>query len=233
MIKVFLILLAINVNLLYAHQVVLVLSNDFNTTKAKMYCFENGAVVFQNIDVNLGRNGLAWDINDKIFLHAANQPIKQEGDGRSPAGVFALNSSFGYEAHTFLLPFRNSTSEDICVDDTNSSLYNSLVTMPPIKPNSFEFMKRQDDQYKLGVVVDYNPDKIAHNGSCIFLHVQKELNHPTAGCTSMEYEDLYKLLKWLDISKKPVLVQITKEYLDDAIEEFTDIPNFIKCNTKR
>jgi L,D-peptidoglycan transpeptidase YkuD (ErfK/YbiS/YcfS/YnhG family) len=233
MIKVFLILLDMSANLLYARQVVLVVSDNFNTTKAKMYCFENGMIIFQNIDVNLGRNGLAWDMLDKTFSHVADQPMKQEGDGKSPAGVFALTSSFGYETHTFLLPYHSSTSEDICVDDSNSSLYNSLITMPPIKPNSFEYMKRQDDQYKLGVVVDYNPDKIAHNGSCIFLHVQKELNHPTAGCTSMEYEDLYKLLNWLDISKKPVLVQITKQYINEAIEEFADIPDFMKCNTKR
>ncbi|MDD2358555.1 MAG: L,D-transpeptidase family protein [Thiovulaceae bacterium] len=222
-----------SVNLLYARQVVLVLSDDFNTTKAKMYCFEDGTIVFQNIDVNLGRNGLAWDMNDKIFSHVTNQPMKQEGDGKSPAGVFALTSSFGYEDHTFLLPFHKSIAEDICVDDSNSSLYNSLVTMPPIKPNSFEFMKRQDDQYKLGIVVNYNPHRAPYKGSCIFLHVQKELNHPTAGCTSMSYEDLYKLLKWLDISKKPILVQVTKEYLDYAIREFTDIPDSIKCNTKR
>ncbi len=233
MIKVFLILLAISANLLYAGQVVLVVSDDFNTTKAKMYCFENGTIIFQNIDVNLGRNGLAWDINDKIFAHVPDQPIKQEGDGKSPAGIFALTSSFGYEAHTFLLPYHSSTAVDICVDDSNSSLYNSLVTMPSVKPNSFEYMKREDGQYKIGVVVDYNPDKVANKGSCIFLHVQKELNHPTAGCTSMNYEDLYKVLNWLDISKKPILVQITKEYLDKAIEQFADIPDFIKCNTKR
>ena len=219
MIKVFLILLVINLNVLYANQVVLVVSDDFNTTKAKMYCFENKKLVFKAIDVNLGRNGLAWDRDDKTFSHAKNQPLKQEGDGKSPAGIFALTSSFGYETHTFSFPYHSSTFEDICVDDVNSSLYNSLVTMPNIKPKSFEYMKREDEQYKIGVVVDYNPNKIRSNGSCIFLHVQKELNHPTAGCTSMSYEDLYKILNWLDVSKKPILVQIPKEYLQETIDK--------------
>ena len=230
MIKVFLILLTINLSLLYAGQIVLVISDDFNTTKAKMYCFENKKVVFGAIDVNLGRNGLAWDIEDKIFVHTNDQPIKQEGDGKSPAGVFALTSSFGYEDHTFLLPFHKSTPENICVDDVNSTLYNSLVTMPKIHPNSFEYMRRNDGQYKLGIVVDYNTLNIKNRGSCIFLHVEKEQNHPTAGCTSMSYVNLNKILNWLDISKRPVLVQITKEYLDDATKKYSDI---IKSNVKR
>ena len=223
MIKVFLILLALNFNLLFADQVVLVVSDDFNTTKAKMYCFENKKLIFQAIDVNIGRNGLAWDKNDKIFSHAKNQPFKQEGDGKSPAGVFALTSSFGYESHTFLLPYHISTSEDICVDDVNSSFYNSLITMPKVKPNSFEYMRREDEQYKIGIVVDYNPVKTRNNGSCIFLHVQKELNHPTAGCTSMSYEDLYKILNWLDISKKPLLIQIPKSSLLEASKYYQEL----------
>ena len=232
MIKVFLILLTVNLNLLYANQVVLVVSDDFNITKAKMYCFENKKVIFQNIDVNLGRNGLAWDSEDKIFLHRQNQPLKQEGDGKSPAGVFALTSSFGYEDHTFLLPFHKSTIQDICVDDVNSIFYNSLTTMPHNRPSSFEYMRREDEQYKLGIVVAYNASKIRSKGSCIFLHVEKELNHPTSGCTSMSYMDIEKILRWLDISKKPVLIQITKAYLNEAIKQYGDISNIMKNNTK-
>jgi hypothetical protein len=232
MIKVFLILLAITGEFLHANQIILVLSDDFNSTKAKMFCFENGHKVFSDIDVNLGRNGLAWDKEDKKFLHVSLQPQKQEGDGKSPAGVFSLVSSFGYDNHEFSLPYLQTTSEDICIDDINSSLYNSIVKMPQAQPQSFEYMHRNDEQYRLGAVIDYNPFKIKKQGSCIFLHVQKELNHATSGCTSMSYDDLHKLLNWLDITKKPVLIQITKEYLKEAKKQYRDIPDIIESNMK-
>jgi len=224
MIKVFLILSAIYSSFLYANQIVLVVSDDFNATKAKMFCFEDGKKIFEDIDVNLGRNGLAWDQDDKRFLHVSNQPFKKEGDGKSPAGVFPLLWSFGYEKNSFVFPFLQTDEKDICVDDINSSLYNSIIKMPHKKPNSFEYMHRDDEQYKLGIVVDYNPSKIKPRGSCIFLHVQKEPNHPTAGCTSMSYENLYKLLLWLDPSKKPLLIQITKEYLQEIKQDYNQLP---------
>ena len=230
MIKVFLILFAFAEGFLYANQIVLVLSDDFNTTKAKMFCLEDGRAVFSNIDVNLGRNGLAWDGEDNIFLHVTPQPIKKEGDGKSPAGVFPLISSFGYEDHQFSLPYLKSSLEDICVDDINSSLYNNIVKIPQIIPKSFEYMHRDDSQYRLGIVIAYNPSKIKQRGSCIFLHVQKELNHPTAGCTSMAYEDLNKILNWLDADKKPLFIQITKEYLQEARKHYKDIPTLIESN---
>ncbi len=215
---------------LYANQIVLVLSDDFNATKAKLFAFENGRILFANIAVNLGRNGLAWDKEDKIFLHVGDQPYKQEGDGKSPAGVFSLVSSFGYEHQQFSLPYAVSTAQDICVDDSNTSLYNSIVKMPQKQPKSFEYMRRHDEQYRLGIVVDYNPLKIGQRGSCIFLHVEKEPDHPTAGCTSMRYEDLEKLLHWLDMRKEPLLIQITKEHLKEAQKRFQEIPEGIQSN---
>ena len=75
-------------------------------------------------------------------------------------------------------------------------------------------MKRDDEQYRLGVVVSHNKAQIKNAGSCIFLHVQKSVDAPTAGCTSMRYEDLKTIVKWLDINKNPILIQVTKKYLD-------------------
>jgi L,D-peptidoglycan transpeptidase YkuD (ErfK/YbiS/YcfS/YnhG family) len=45
-------------------------------------------------------------------------------------------------------------------------------------------------------------------GSCIFIHVEKSKDAPTAGCTSMKLEDITKIVHWLDKSKNPILIQI-------------------------
>ena len=77
-------------------------------------------------------------------------------------------------------------------------------------------MKRDDDQYKIGIVVEYNPQKTQGAGSCIFLHVEKSQQHPTAGCTSMSYKDLYKILQWLDPKKEPIFILIPRLYLNQV-----------------
>ena len=77
-------------------------------------------------------------------------------------------------------------------------------------------MKRNDGQYELGVVVAHNSMGIKGQGSCIFLHVQKEEDAPTAGCTSMKLEDLKKITKWLDKDKNPILIQIPKSLTSEV-----------------
>ena len=220
MIKRFLIASLLFSSTIYARQIILVVADDFNTSQAELTCYENSHAVFSPIRVNIGRNGLAWDINDNIFIHAHNEPTKHEGDGKAPAGVFALTGSFGYDDENFSLPFTKSDANRICVDDVNSSLYNRIVTMPQPPPTSFEYMKRDDEQYKIGAVVDYNPNKIQGLGSCIFLHVEKFAAHPTAGCTSMAYENLKKVLLWLKKEEKPVLVQVPKKSLPEVKKVF-------------
>ena len=44
----------------------------------------------------VGRTGVAWD--DRQVRAAAGEPVKREGDGRSPAGVFALDTAFGFDS---------------------------------------------------------------------------------------------------------------------------------------
>lgn len=223
MIKVFLIFVLLQFNTLMARQIVLVIADDFNSSKARLFGIDGSKTVFSDIDVNLGRSGLAWGAEEKDFTHKAGEPSKYEGDGKSPAGIFPISRSFGYGEDVFLLPYIKSSPSTICVDDVKSSFYNKIVDMPEERPGSFEFMKRDDEQYKIGAVVEYNANAVRRRGSCIFLHVQKEPDHPTSGCTSMSYGDLQKVLKWLDPNKDPVLVQVPKEYLGEVFKQFPQI----------
>src|SRR3954453_14694300 len=103
------------------------------------------------------------------------RPIKQEGDGRSPAGIFKLGTAFGYAPASKVswihLPYQQCTSELQCVDDSKSSYYNSLVRASSVSKkdwNSNEDMRRPDDLYRLGVFVEHNTDpKAPGGGSCI------------------------------------------------------------------
>jgi len=74
-------------------------------------------------------------------------------------------------------------------------------------------MKRTDNLYELGIFVDYNKKVLKKRGSCIFIHIQRDENSPTAGCTSMSKEKLFKIMKWLKFSKKPMLLQLPSSRL--------------------
>jgi len=221
MIKSFLITLSFSTFLFSSQQILLVVADDFNSSKAKLSCIEGEQIVCEDIDVNLGKSGLAWGIGIKDIPHASSEPIKYEGDKRAPAGIFSLTESFGYRATTDTkLPYLYADRNLICVDDSHSPFYNQIIEANG-NEKSFEYMRRKDGQYKIGVVVAHNPDAIAQRGSCIFLHIQKSKDHPTVGCTSMQEKDLQKIVKWLDKSKNPIMIQIPKKYLHEVTKLYS------------
>ena len=59
MIKSFLILIISPILLFSAQQIILVVADDFSTSKAKLECYDDSKKVFST-DVNLGKNGLGW-----------------------------------------------------------------------------------------------------------------------------------------------------------------------------
>lgn len=174
------------------------------------------------IPANVGRSGLGWGtgLHD---AHPAEGPVKREGDGRAPAGVFALSSAFGYaaaaDAPWIRLPYVQSDASTECVDDLHSAFYNRRVdrdTIPAPDWNSHEEMRRPDALYRWGVWVDHNSaPPSAGGGSCIFLHVWAGPGVPTSGCTAMAEADLREVLAWLDPRARPVLVQLPRDVLRD------------------
>jgi len=237
MIKSFLILLSFSIFLHSSQQLVLVVANNFNTSKAKLQCFEDGKKVINTINVNIGKKGLGWGLGEVKLSQKIDDAIKYEGDKKAPSGVFKLTSIFGYpKSNNSHMPYISANKNLICVDESKSKYYNKIIFMrpdgggstlgvPKDKPKSFEFMKRDDLQYELGVVVKHNPHAISQKGSCIFLHVQKEKDLGTAGCTSMKLDDLKKVVKWLDKSKNPILIQISKSSSKEILKLYPELKN--------
>jgi D-alanyl-D-alanine dipeptidase len=205
-------------------QLIVVQTSDWNTIEGTLQRYERSAsgknwhAVGKAITIVVGKTGLAWGKGivsaDDLRNPAANDPIKKEGDGKAPAGIFRLSHLFGYAAHEpagWKMPYINLTSSVECVDDTSSKFYNRVVDRTTVSPdwNSSEHMLRSDDLYRWGVVVDHNADPPRPGaGSCIFLHIWRGPGQPTVGCTAMPQENLESVLGWLDPAKKPLLVQL-------------------------
>ena len=209
-----------------SEQIILILSKDFNTSSAQLTPYERDGRSFvstgETFDVVIGRNGLAWGIGEAGFTPKKVEPIKEEGDGRAPAGIFKLSSAFGYAPSTASkMPYIQANKTLICVDDTHSHYYNQILDKDKSDdPKSFEWMRRDDKLYKLGLVVQHNVQGVKGAGSCIFFHIQRASNSPTAGCSAMSEKNLAKILMWLDPLKNPRVVQIPQSYCLEATKLF-------------
>jgi len=201
-------------------QLLVVSSKDFNTPIAHLQAYEKVEKIWQKkfgkIQVNLGRNGLAWGKGIMSFNHKKHEPLKKEGDGKAPAGLFTLDGFFGYEKHSFNFKYLQVNSSDLCIDDSSSKHYNTLIKSKIPNFKSFEYMKRKDNLYALGIRVGHNKQQVKQAGSCIFIHIQRGENSPTAGCTAMKEEKLLELMQWLDQRKKPLLLQLPQIYLKEG-----------------
>ena len=196
---------------LHTKQLLVIEAQSLNSSTANLQAYERvdgtWAKVFEAIPVNLGRNGLGWDSID--LAQDKEEVLKYEGDGKAPAGLFSLSGFFGYKGEDFNFPYQKLTTSDICVDDSDSKHYNKLLKTQDTKAfKSFEKMRRDDNLYALGIIVDYNKKGLKKRGSCIFIHIQRAENSPTSGCTSIQREDLLRIMKWLEVSKKPMLLQL-------------------------
>jgi D-alanyl-D-alanine dipeptidase len=234
-------------SLAVSHQLVVVTAGDWKATNGWLRRFERNYQGWQIIGlpfrVVLGRGGLGWGRGAHPLPQAG--PQKKEGDGRSPAGIFLLPYAFGYAApdsvREIKLPYVQCSASLECVDDTNSSYYNVIVDRRSVGApdwNSFEKMRRSDEQYRLGVFVAHNsPPAQPGAGSCIFLHIWIGPDVPTSGCTAMSAGAMESLLGWLDAQAHPVLVQLPEaEYqrLQTAWQlpllQFTNAPAAVGTN---
>lgn len=163
----------------------------------------------------IGRKGFAWSQNTPRVL-GDKKPLKKEGDKKTPAGFFYLSAIFGDASASRMgdlkMPYLRATHTLVCVDDVNSTYYNQIVDSSTVAKKdwkSHENMKRNDNLYRLGVVIDYNIfPTIKGNGSCIFLHIWRSSHSPTIGCTATAPKVMNKLVSWLELEKKPILVQL-------------------------
>ena len=206
-------------------QLVVVVANHWDSPVAQMYTFQANGSGWQATDitgeVNIGRNGLAWGIG----LHPPQTGLhKQEGDGRAPAGVFALGDAFGYlQSVNTGLNYAAMQAGDYCIDVNGSPYYNQIVNQQTVGDavvaESTEPMRRdihkQQNIYKKGIVVQHNPANLSGQGSCIFMHLWFGPNVATAGCTSMPEARMDALLHWLDAGQNPRMVLLTRDVYQD------------------
>jgi len=212
--------MSVNVDALVdsSQQLVVVTTPTWTSTTGTMRRFERSGAgtawksMDEPIPVVVGRNGIAWGAG---FEYGSPSDVrKQEGDGKAPAGIFPLDTAFGFAPRgpMIKLPYVQLLPTTDCVDDTSSRHYNTIVDRSAVSAvdwKSAEHM-REVNQYEVGVVVGYNATPpIRGRGSCIFLHIWAGPDSHTAGCTAFDEGKLRDVMTWLDPKRRPLLVQLT------------------------
>jgi L,D-peptidoglycan transpeptidase YkuD (ErfK/YbiS/YcfS/YnhG family) len=197
-----------------SRQCILVLAQDWTSSSGTLRLLERSApaddwhVARGPIPVLLGRHGLA---PGGALPHAPAGLHKHEGDGRSPAGVFALGTAFGFAPHATRVPFLLVKPDTVAVDDVHSRYYTQIVETSAIAQPDWRSAERMRaiPHYRLGLLVEYNTAaRMPEAGSCIFIHCFATPRKTTSGCTAMPEPELEALLPWLDPAAHPRLVQL-------------------------
>jgi hypothetical protein len=205
-------------------QMIVVSTPDWSAVDGHLQRFERASAggewkpVGDPIAIVVGKKGLGWGAGaaptDTPGLRDAADPVKKEGDGKSPAGAFRIGSGFGYAAQApsgWKMSYIRLTPTVECVDDVASHSYNQVVDRASVTPdwNSSEHMASVGVAYRWGAVVEQNMNPIVPDGgSCVFMHIWGGPGVGTAGCTAMPQEQLEPILAWLDPAKGPLLVQL-------------------------
>lgn len=240
----------------FAHstQMIVVTTPDWNTVEGRLQRYERANThqswqpIGDSIPIVVGKNGIGWGIglvptNDPA-IRQASDPVKKEGDGRSPAGVFALGRAFGDSAQPLpgsKMPYLSLIPSIECVDDTTSKFYNRLVDRASVTPDwkSSEHMRATGEAYRWGIVVGHNgilaegkqKPPVPGGGSCIFLHIWHSQVSGTAGCTAMPQPYLESLLLWLDPARKPLLVQLPAEQYGQLMHRW-NLPKVVNISSR-
>jgi len=203
-------------------QLVVVTTDGWDATQGTLQAFERTAQGWQPhgaaFDVAVGRSGSAW--GEGLHPTQSGTPQKREGDGRNPAGIFAIGPAFGYAPRlTSGLPYQPMRDTSYCMDVPDSAYYNRIVDADVVgaeavagstEPMRLDLHNKGDRRYREGFVIEHNPKATPGGGSCIFAHLWRTPGEATAGCTAMEPARMTKLLAWLNASAQPRFVLLPR-----------------------
>lgn len=206
----------------HSSQLIVVTTSDWNTVDGSLQRYQRSTsavpwkAIGSAIPVVVGKKGMGWGIGVMPIdaVRSSDDPIKHEGDLKSPAGIFRLGSAFGYapqEPGGWKIPYLAITPSTDCVDDPQSRHYNSILDRSTLSPdwNSAEHMREAGEAYRWGMVIEHNADPPqSRAGSCVFMHIWDRAGSGTAGCTAMPEPSIESILAWLNPAAKPLLVQM-------------------------
>jgi L,D-peptidoglycan transpeptidase YkuD (ErfK/YbiS/YcfS/YnhG family) len=193
-----------------AERLIMVTTKTMADTTAHLQSFERAPdrgwrIASSPHDIVIGTTGLGWAWN---FAPSASpgDPLKREGDNRTPAGIFRIGRPFGFDASALPGYVQLRAAQTFCVDDPTSPHYNRIVDRSMAGAETPGEDMATIDLYRQGIEVDFPTNRELRGGSCIFLHVWKEPGQGTSGCVAGEQHLIEQLQNWT--AAKPTAIAI-------------------------
>ena len=165
-----------------------------------LYNWENGDWVSKfSCPCVVGKNGIGSDYG--------------EGRGVTPLGTFKLGFVLGTVDPNNNMVFKQASSTTAIVDDTSSSLYNTIVDTSQVSGISVDHVGENIVSGKLSCVIfiEHNGNGITSEnvvsgkGSVITICGNNRSISSTAGCIDINASDMSTLLSYLDGTKNPYI----------------------------
>ncbi|MFD2630425.1 SH3 domain-containing protein [Oceanobacillus kapialis] len=184
------------------NQLILVTTDSYGSTSATIQTFEKDGSGKWNRVMNtsgfLGKNGFGK---------------QKEGDGKTPIGKYSIGTAFGQNGNPGTkLPWRDITSDDVWVDDSDSALYNTWQSKSKTQGQWKSAENMTHRLYTYGFVINYNTQRTPGKGSAIFFHTGSSY---TLGCVATSQSNVISILKWLDPAKNPVIIMTPSQNLSN------------------
>jgi L,D-peptidoglycan transpeptidase YkuD (ErfK/YbiS/YcfS/YnhG family) len=187
-----------------ATRLVLVVSPDMQAVSASLRRFQRDApdaawhAAGGAIPAVVGQAGMGWGWP---FLREArpDEPVKREGDRRTPAGFYALGRPFGLAPAAFPGYLRLLPDESFCVDDPSSPLYGGIVRRAAAGNGTGGEAMWKVPLYRRGLIVGFPVDRARKGGSCVFVHVWRAPARGTVGCVALAEDGARLLQDWARI----------------------------------
>jgi L,D-peptidoglycan transpeptidase YkuD (ErfK/YbiS/YcfS/YnhG family) len=180
-----------------AHRLVLVAADTFISTTARVQRFERSApnapwqISGGPATALIGHKGIGWANAFRSFARKG-EPVKLEGDKRTPAGFYKIGHSFGF-AVSDRPGYMRIIGGMTCVNDLSSPAYNTITNRAEVGAQLHGENMSHVPEYRRGLLVDYPSDRKARAGSCIFVHLQLPGKTGTSGCIALPEPQLEAL----------------------------------------
>jgi len=195
-----------------ARRLVLVTADNMDTSAATMQLFERASPADPWRPLGpaepalVGRKGMGWGYGF-YQLGQGGEPVKVEGDKKTPMGIYRIGVSFGF-ASSSRPGYIQIKDETVCIDDPASPDYNTITSRATAGAKARGENMRSNSPYRRGLIVDYPTSAATRAGSCIFIHVQRSATEPTAGCVSLPEARVVALQDFAE--QKAVLVVLPR-----------------------
>ena len=158
---------------------------DVQGSQGKARLTVNGKVLFNDVEVWVGKNGLGKT---------------GEGDAKTPVGTLRPLSAFGIKPNPGTnMPYIDVKPTTYACDD-DCEYYNKISDIEEVDHKcGGEEMYSYQPQYNYGIATDFNKECIYPKGSAIFIHVKGTKGY-TGGCIAFDEEQMIDILKNCDMS---------------------------------